>query len=429
MTDCLATTPFGARPLSAAVFQITENNRTTQKRLADPTRHGTGNRAGRADKWQLLRALTVAKQRIGVSDRAIAVLEALCSFQKGAELDGTVELIVFPSNAELCNRLRGMAQSTLRRHLAALVDAGLILRRDSANGKRYCRRDPSTGEIHMAFGFDLSPFVLAAPEIYDLADEVTKERFAREKTRTSITIHLRDCRKIIDSAITEALDGPWQDHSAALDALSGRVSRHGPTDALQLRLEALAALRVIVERDYLNGLDLRDNTQKKSGNAAKSGRHIHNSNTESISVNSPEKEKKDLAPHRTETGAVDGDEPVEPLKNAGDEFLTEAELPPLSMVLAAVPDLSDYARDGISSWSDFDRTVALIRTMLGVSPSAWAYAQQTMGPRCAAIMLACILARADEIKSPGGYVRALADRAAKGKFSIWPMVRALVSDQ
>ncbi|MFW8642788.1 helix-turn-helix domain-containing protein [Rhizobium beringeri] len=50
-------------------------------------------------------------------------------------------LIVFPSNAQLSIRARGMTAATLRRHLAGLVDAGLILRKDSANGKRFARRD------------------------------------------------------------------------------------------------------------------------------------------------------------------------------------------------------------------------------------------------------------------------------------------------
>src|SRR5690606_5932906 len=105
-------------------------------------------------KWQLLRALTEARAAYNLSDRTICVLDALLSFHQARELDGSEPIIVFPSNAELSLRSRGMADATLRRHLAALVAAGLILRRDSPNGKRYCRRD-ERGRVEDVYGFDL----------------------------------------------------------------------------------------------------------------------------------------------------------------------------------------------------------------------------------------------------------------------------------
>ena len=48
----------------------------------------------------------------------------------------------FPSNNKLRSRAYGMSEPTLRRHLASLVKAGLLIRRDSPNGKRYARRGP-----------------------------------------------------------------------------------------------------------------------------------------------------------------------------------------------------------------------------------------------------------------------------------------------
>ena len=52
-----------------------------------------------------------------------------------------------------------MAPATIRRHIVALVEAGMIFRRDSANGKRFCRRD-DRGVMEEAFGFDLAPLAL-----------------------------------------------------------------------------------------------------------------------------------------------------------------------------------------------------------------------------------------------------------------------------
>ena len=124
-----------------------------------------GNDTGRADKWALISALTEAREHFGLGDRTLAVVEALVSFVPGRELDGRAPLIVFPSNRALSARARGMAPATLRRHLAALVKAGLLFRRDSPNGKRYAVKD-DRGLPEEAFGFDLAPLALRAGEIF-----------------------------------------------------------------------------------------------------------------------------------------------------------------------------------------------------------------------------------------------------------------------
>jgi replication initiation protein RepC len=63
-----------------------------------------------------------------------------------------------------------MAPTTLRRHLAVLVDCGLVVRRDSPNGKRFARKGQG-GEVEQAYGFDLSPLLARAAEFERLADE------------------------------------------------------------------------------------------------------------------------------------------------------------------------------------------------------------------------------------------------------------------
>jgi replication initiation protein RepC len=92
------------------------------------------------DKWQLYRWLCEGKSLVGIGDRSLAVLAGLLSFYPDNELSEENGLIVFPSNKQLSLRAHGMADTTLRRHLSALLDCGLILRRDSPNGKRYARK-------------------------------------------------------------------------------------------------------------------------------------------------------------------------------------------------------------------------------------------------------------------------------------------------
>ena len=48
-----------------------------------------------------------------------------------------------------------------------------------------------------------------------------------------------------------------------------------------------------------------------------------------------------------------------------------------------------------------------------------------MGDTGASIVVAAILQRGGEIRSPGGYLRELTAKAEKGRFSIQPLLKAL----
>ena len=96
------------------------------------------------------------------------------------------------------------------------------------------------------------------------------------------------------------------------------------------------------------------------------------------------------------------------------------------MVLRACPDLADYAKGGIFNWRDFLAAAAVVRPMLGISPSAWEEAQTVMGETAAAVVVASILQRTTVIKSAGGYLRELTRKAEAGQFSLGPMLMALI---
>jgi replication initiation protein RepC len=142
------TTPFGRRPVSLAMLVGQFIARDIEPRKS-------------VDKWKLFRSLCAAKRRLGISDRALAVLNALLSVYPENTLSEETGLVVFPSNMQLSLRAHGMAEATFRRHLAALVDAGLLVRKDSPNGKRYARKT-NGGSIDEAFGFSLAPLLARA---------------------------------------------------------------------------------------------------------------------------------------------------------------------------------------------------------------------------------------------------------------------------
>ena len=90
--------------------------------------------AGKAvNKWKVFNDVGETKDIFGLQDRSITVLQALLSFYPSDELsDESGGLIVFPSNNQLSQRAHGIAGTTLRRHLAALVCAEGVLQTRAA---------------------------------------------------------------------------------------------------------------------------------------------------------------------------------------------------------------------------------------------------------------------------------------------------------
>ncbi|RTL92677.1 hypothetical protein EJV44_17175 [Ancylobacter aquaticus] len=158
-------------------------------------------------KWRVFRDIREARELIGATERSLSVLNALLSFHPETALGGDA-IIVWPSNEQLAARANGMPPTTLRRHIGVLVDCGLIIRRDSPNGKRFARRGRG-GEIEQAYGFDLAPLVARAEEFRDLADAVHAEKKAFRVARERLTLLRRDIVKMIDVGVHEGIPGDW----------------------------------------------------------------------------------------------------------------------------------------------------------------------------------------------------------------------------
>lgn len=307
------TTPFGRRPLSLGVV-------TTHQRIKDcpPSKA--------VHKWQVFRSICEAKAHIGLSDRALAVLNALLSFHPDTVLaTGAVDLVVFPSNRQLTVRAHGIAASTLRRTIAALVDSGLILRRDSANGKRYARRG-ADGEIEQAFGFDLGPVVARAEEFAALAEAVHADRRALEVARQQVSLLRRDITKMIATGAAEGITADWpafhRDFAEILDRLPSRPDRA----SLEPIAEALARLAA----ELLSLLERHVKSAETGTTESRFEQQIQNSNTETSSESEPGFRESRAKP------------PVPPPQRARS---AEA-IFPLRMVLEACPDFVGYARHG-----------------------------------------------------------------------------------
>ena len=209
-----------------------------------------------------------------------------------------------------------------------------------------------------------------------------------------VVIRLRDASKLLVWAaeISEAVPGDLLQSAADLQR------------GLRRKLDATALADLSARAEHLleNVRELT-NTQELSGNDVENERHQQNSNPD-IYESEPCCEQQKVA------AVVPQSEP--PI--------------PLGLVLKAAPDIRDYATEDIRSWRDLVAVASFVRPMLGISADAWDKARQSMGDATAAVTLSCMLQRAETITRPGGYLRALTEKAALGAFSPGPMVMALL---
>lgn len=361
------------------------------------------------DKWEVLRDLAAGRADYGLSDRDLTVLQALLSFHPAQSLDpGAGPLVIHPANRTICERLNGMPCSTMRRHVARLVSAGILVRRDSPNGKRYARQSAGT---RIAFGFDLSPLVHRAEEFRQAAASARQAREELRRLRETASLLRRDLAEL--AAYGKATQPGLSNWDAVLDMtrLTVRTLRRQlgqkEVEAVIARLET--ALTEV--RETLQTNDENDETSEMSTCDARNEQH----HTEI------KKEDLESEPGEQRTVKSHTRTPEKPREGRGGQPPSI----PLSLVLTSCLEMLSYATGRLTDWQGLQETAERVRPMMGIAPGVWSEARRVMGGEEAAIVLAAMLERFEEIRSPDAYLRTLCLKAANGKFSAARMVFAL----
>ncbi len=394
-------TPFGRQPVTSGL--LAARALATQP----PSLPGRNNTA--IDKWSLFNDLRAARDHFAVSDRDLGVLYALLTFLPAKSLAVEGDLLVFPSNASLSDRAHGMAESTLRRHLAALVRAGLIWRQDSPNGKRYAARNRA-GDLVVAYGFDLRPLLNRVAEITEAAEQARETALALRRLRETLVLHMRDAAKLLAYG-RETVPADWDGIEARLLPLRRTLRRQMAAEVLAEMVDEAGDILAQITRI------LSSCSEEMHGTDAHFGRHQTNSNPDSS-----EFEPCLETGRAADRGALDTD--ADQKGSPDDRTLPTL---PLYLIVKACPDIQPYAKDKLDTWRELVATAAFLRGMMGISLSAWEEACHVMGAETAATVVAAMLQRIGGITNPGGYLRALSAKAALGGFSAGPMIMALLN--
>ncbi|MEY8880852.1 plasmid replication protein RepC [Donghicola sp. XS_ASV15] len=344
----------------------------TTRFVGRPVSAAPDNRPAAHDKWALVDDLTCAAADFGLSHRSIAVLRSLLTFVPARDLPARLgQSIVFASNATLSTRLGGMPESTLRRHLAALVQAGVIARFDSPNRKRYAKKLGSG--IACAFGFDLGPLAMLSADLRRAAERQEQRLEEHSLLRTRI-LCLR--QNLLGTLIDQGID-PEAPHALSPLFAQARL--------LLRRKDNNEELRVLLE-----AFENASSSPVLSVSDSENERHQH-------------KEKN--------------------INSDSEEDLSEA--PCLERTLAHFPEYKKMFPDGASDWLDVTRQATSLVPMMGIDAPVYEVAKRYLGSHIAPIAVLCILERFEQINNPGGYLRHLTKQAKAGEFDLKCLLRTV----
>lgn len=403
------------------------------------------------NKWTVLEDITAARAGLGLPDRAIAVLRAMLSFHPEVAMTSGDGLTVFPSNEALAARAHGIAVSTLKRQIAVLLEAGIIVRRDSPNGKRYARKGDD-GAIERAFGFDLTPIVARAEEFAARHREADRERVLLIRYREQVSLHRRDIAKglqYLDRQVPAAETRAWRERADRLLAAAQEVRA-------AYHLAEIVAELAEISREIAKCLESNINGLKMGCNAAQNGPHIQNQNTDSLESEpgfrgsggdapseanavppSPAPSFASKVPptagilHAVPPGpAADPPAAMHPSETLAAVTPGDPFAPTLGLVLKACPSIEQHARGGvIRDFAELRQVALLVRAYLGISPDAWRDALEAMGEPDALLTIVMIHEKGDTIRSPGGYLRQLSQKRREGSYPVGPMLMSLLNTQ
>ena len=372
------------------------------------------------DRWSILSQLVIARDAFGLTDRDIAVLRALISCLPKNDPTST---FVFASNRTLSARAEGMHERTLRRHLANLVNSGLVTKQNSPNLKRYVRRDRS-GAIVRAFGFDLSVLWARSDDICTMAAQATDEATEVELLREELSL-IRQKILASDSATTEI--------QGIAEGIRKACRRKLSANDLQAIISNLVEMLPCLSKPQTTPADAPIVSASDSQNVRHQQSSIKDifesealgecadperpNNLGCREAKNIEESGRLLHQHRSNPAAsVRSSEPGSMAANA----------PALPLVMEACPESLSFAIDPVRTWSDLIRFSDILAPMVRIGRDLLEEARRSMGAVEAAVTVMCIVQMGSKVRSPGAYLRSLSNKATLGTFSTNAMVRALL---
>lgn len=348
--------------------------------LNGPLARGTdGPRFAPCARWTLLDLVTEVRRDLNLTANDISVLRALLSFlpvrsQNGIEAKVTPETqtVVFASNAAISARANGLDDRVLRHAFGRLIRAGLLHRRDSANGKRFPMK--RGGKIVAAFGLDLAPAFASCPMLRDLA---LRNRAEAEQIRT-----LRSLLQARRRALLDRIDNLCDTVRDWLLALPGLLRRKLDRDTL----DNLTQTFDTVERALLDvPMDKPASANPEAeGQTATDGRIYRHTECEKI-------ESDKTAPPQIATSAT--------------QTTSAGATRPVAEAWKDCPELASYFPNPPRTETELRDILCRCASMLRISPDTLGRAVARLGWTATLPLFETLAKKALHLRNPDAYCR------------------------
>ncbi|MEE3499936.1 plasmid replication protein RepC [Acidiphilium acidophilum] len=397
---------------------------------------------------QALAVFKAAASYLGLRPNVVHAVDWLFRFTDAVDWQPSSRPIVWPS-AAMQQQEMGLGPSQVKNLNRHLVELGLIVMKDSPNGKRYGRRGPQ-GRIIEAYGFDLSPIASRFAEFQAIAQAGREERTRVSALKRRTTIARKGIRQLLQTADKQGITGEeWEAYRSAATMASRGVADRRNSDEMEKAVATLEAVQCEM-RQYLENAFNRQTTAPPpppvsdasvdiDPKGPENWPHITTTNyliNPKDTVIAQEKTKvaalaepttpRPIRLEKTITGSCGVKSPKGTPANLQSEPESFLKITPTELIKLA-PRLKPYLRDTMPRWSEIVDAADWLREELGISKSIWGDACLAMGREQAAIAVAIVSAKPSSHfrGSPGAYFHGMVSRAKTGELhlarTIWGM--------
>lgn len=324
--------------------------------------------------------------------------------------------IVFKSNATLGFEI-GKSPNHTGALLSRLFDAGLIAMRDSGNYKRFARRDDA-GNLAAVSGIDLRVLIARYGELNALVVKARSDRNAREAAWSEYRGAVRQLHLVL-SSVEDLASRILATLERRFNIILANVSKKSTTARIG---RAARLCRWLAERAY--GLNKGREDSLASGKimsrTPKTRDHIQTTNLNQLVSRSEGAWRPANAGPVVLNGASFARGAWDERRGEAKSRLRTRPEPGRAMQIetltAACPALKSWLGKAPTSWPALIDKYPLLCVLVGISADARDQAASVLGQTGAAMAAALIIERreAGEIKSAGGFMRALIERAMTG---------------
>jgi replication initiation protein RepC len=359
---------------------------------------------------------------LGIDGTTYHVMDILLGLSRADDWKGAGRPVVAISNAKLAEYTM-RSERTVIRCIRRLVEVGVAAYRDSSTGRRFVYRSDK-GELISGYGIDFTPARVRSDELRD-AVEHYRARLNEETAAKRDVARLSRAIEDLCIAFPEVGPGYREEMQNHLSSLAPMTDKANALRSLHAR--AIAALSAEDESPDMSGEGdisvspiINTTLESLSGSKQKRTRSIEREQTLTISGKAAEiayeNKPADVEPAWQPRSGLDDDRTPEVIQS---EVLASVSI---GLLHAACREAQSMTGVVFDSWSALARSGEVLRRMIGLSEAGWADGHQKIGLHAASAILATVVEKSirdpDQISKPGGYFRAMVDRAIGGQLNL-----------